>query len=98
MAEAAALPLPLLPFRGGGGSSGGDGSGEGGSAATAPPPPPFAAYVRLTPELRAALLAHAGAPGGAAVTFNAAGAPSVRCAGAWRALWQEPSARATTDR
>jgi hypothetical protein len=46
----------------------------------APPgaPPPFAACVRLTPELRAALLAHAAAPGGAAVTFHAAGTSSVR--------------------
>jgi hypothetical protein len=94
MAEAAALPLPLLPFRGGGGG------GEGGSdAAAPPPPPPFAAYVRLTPELRAALLAHAGAPGGAAVTFNASGAPSVRCAcDVVGACWLEPCARATTDR
>lgn len=41
---------------------------------------PFAACVRLTAELRAALLAHAQAPHGAAasVTFSAAGAGAVR--------------------
>lgn len=41
---------------------------------------PFAACVRLTPELRAALQAQAAAPGAAAasVTFNAAGAGAVR--------------------
>ncbi len=46
-------------------------------------PPPFAACVRLTPELRSALLAHAATPGGASVTFHAAGGASVRhCAAA----------------
>ena len=41
---------------------------------------PFAACVRLTPELRAALLQHAAAPGDApaSVTFSAAGAGAVR--------------------
>ena len=39
---------------------------------------PFAACVRLTPELRAALQAHAGSAAAGSVTFTAAGAGAVR--------------------
>lgn len=45
--------------------------------------PPFAAQLRLTPELRAALLAHA-CTGGATVTFLAGGTGAVRCSAAGR--------------
>ena len=56
---------------------------------------PFAACVRLTPELRAALLQHAAAPGAAAasVTFSAAGAGAVRASPRGRCHSRQTDAR-----